>query len=68
MNTSSGTSAATAPARTVASIAAVPRFEIDPTWPKPLPEGWISGQLACVYVDHNDHIFVVNRGDITEEE
>ena len=68
MNTSSGTSAATAPARTVASISAVPRFEIDPTWPKPLPEGWISGPLACVYVDHNDHIFVVNRGDITEEE
>ena len=25
-----------------------PRFEIDPSWPKPLPEGWITGQLpAC---------------------
>ena len=68
MTASSGTSAATATARPVASVSAAPRFEIDPTWPKPLPEGWISGQLACVYVDHNDHVFVVNRGDITEEE
>ena len=46
----------------------VPRFEFDPTWPKPLPEGWIGGQLACVYVDHHDRILVVNRGDITNEE
>jgi DNA-binding beta-propeller fold protein YncE len=46
----------------------VPRFEFDPTWPKPLPEGWITGQLPCVYVDHNDNILIVNRGNITEEE
>ena len=70
MNTSSGISAAaaTATARPVAPVATAPRFEIDPSWPKPLPEGWIAGQLACVYVDHNDHVLVVNRGDITEEE
>ena len=46
----------------------VPRFEIDPTWPKPLPKGWITGQLAGVCVDHNDNIIVTNRGDITKEE
>ena len=46
----------------------VPRFEFDPTWPKPLPEGWITGQLPCVYVDHNDNVLIVNRGNITEEE
>ena len=50
------------------SLADVPRFEFDPTWPKPLPEGWITGQLPCVYVDHNDNILIVNRGNITDEE
>ena len=23
-----------------------PKFEVDPTWPKPLPAGWITGQLG----------------------
>lgn len=45
-----------------------PRFEIDPSWPRPLPEGWITGQLAGVCVDHDDNIIVTNRGDITKEE
>jgi len=45
-----------------------PRFEIDPYWPKPLPEGWITGQLGGVCVDSHDHVIVVNRRDITEEE
>ena len=45
-----------------------PRFRIDPTWPKPLPEGWINGQLPCVCVDHDDNIICTNRGDITKEE
>src|SRR6266480_2829125 len=45
-----------------------PRFEIDPSWPKPLPEGWITGQLGGVCADSHDHIVVVNRRDITAEE
>src|SRR3712207_2220143 len=45
-----------------------PRFEIDPAWPKPLPEGWINGQLPCVCVDNDDNIICTNRGDITKEE
>lgn len=54
--------------RPAATQSTAPRFEFDTTWPKPLPEGWIGGQLPCVFVDHNDHILIVNRGDITEEE
>src|ERR1700724_4615288 len=46
----------------------VPRCEVDPTWPKPLPEGWITGQLGGVCTDSHDHIVVVNRRDITAEE
>jgi DNA-binding beta-propeller fold protein YncE len=46
----------------------VPQFEIDPSWPKPLPQGWINGQLPCVCVDNDDNIICTNRGDITKEE
>ena len=65
MKTSSATSAAASPA---AATSAAPRFEVDPWWPKPLPEGWITGQLPCVYVDHHDNVLIVNRGNITDEE
>ena len=71
MIASSASSAAAAAVRPVASQAsqsAAPRFEVDPWWPKPLPEGWITGQLPCVYVDHHDNVLIVNRGNITEEE
>jgi len=45
-----------------------PKFEIDPSWPKALPDGWITGQLGGVCVDTHDHVIVVNRRDITAEE
>lgn len=45
-----------------------PHYEVDPSWPKPLPEGWITGQLGGVCTDSHDHIVVVNRRDITAEE
>ena len=33
-----------------------PQFEVDPSWPKPLPERWVTGELGGVCVDGNDHI------------
>ena len=45
-----------------------PRFQVDPTWPKPLPDKWITGQLSGVCVDSHDHVVVVNRRNITDEE
>jgi len=45
-----------------------PAYEVDATWPKPLPEGWITGQLGGVCVDGLDNVYVVNRADITDEE
>ncbi|HKU14113.1 MAG TPA: hypothetical protein VJQ52_06930 [Steroidobacteraceae bacterium] len=47
---------------------AAPQFTIDPWWPKPLPERWITGRLGGVCVDSHDHVIVTNRRDITEEE
>lgn len=45
-----------------------PRFEVDPSWPKPLPEGWIIGRTGGICVDADDHLIVTNRRDITAEE
>ena len=44
------------------------KFEVDPTWPKPLPEHWITGQVGGVCTDSHDHIVIVNRRNITKEE
>ena len=40
-----------------------PRFEVDPMWPKPLPNGWVIGMAIGVGVDSNDHVWIVHRGD-----
>jgi DNA-binding beta-propeller fold protein YncE len=39
-----------------------PRFEVDPMWPKPLPNHWVTGNIIGVSVDAQDHIWVVHRG------
>jgi DNA-binding beta-propeller fold protein YncE len=45
-----------------------PRFEVDAKWPKDLPGDWITGRLGGVCTGEQDHIYVVNRRDITDEE
>ena len=40
-----------------------PRFEVDPFWPKPLPNGWMLGNAIGVGVDANDHVWIVHRAD-----
>ena len=40
-----------------------PRFEVDPAFPKPLPNGWVLGQAIGVGVDAQDHIWIVHRQD-----
>jgi len=51
-----------------ASAAAVmaPRFEVDPMWPKPLPNHWVVGSVIGVAVDSNDHIWIVHRAAALE--
>jgi hypothetical protein len=45
-----------------------PKFALDASWPKDLPKDWITGQLGGVCAAEQDHIYVVNRRNITEEE
>src|ERR1700722_14870618 len=40
-----------------------PRFEVDPMWPKPLPNHWILGNVIGVSVDSRDHIWIIHRQD-----
>jgi DNA-binding beta-propeller fold protein YncE len=40
-----------------------PMFEVDPLWPKPLPNNWLLGMAIGITVDSRDHIFVVHRPD-----
>src|SRR5581483_595443 len=40
-----------------------PRFEVDPLWPKPLPNHWYIGMTIGVAVDAQDHVWIVHRQD-----
>lgn len=40
----------------------VPTFQVDPLWPKPLPNHWILGSVTGVAVDARDHVWLVHRG------
>ncbi len=42
--------------------AQAPTFQVDPLWPKPLPNHWILGSVTGVWVDAQDHIWLVHRG------
>jgi DNA-binding beta-propeller fold protein YncE len=38
-----------------------PRFEVDPFWPKPLPNNWLIGSAIGVSVDSRDHVWIIHR-------
>jgi DNA-binding beta-propeller fold protein YncE len=39
----------------------LPQFQVDPLWPKHLPNNWLLGQVSGITVDRFDHIWVVQR-------
>ncbi len=50
------------------SAVQAPRFEVDPFWPKPLPNHWLLGSTIGVAVDAQDHVWIVHRGGATLNE
>jgi hypothetical protein len=52
---------ATAQSRTVQA----PMFEVDPLWPKPLPNHWLLGMTIGVWVDEQDYVWIIHRGSPT---
>src|SRR5216683_2658673 len=52
---------ALSPAETVQA----PVFEVDPLWPKPLPNHWLLGMTIGVWVDEQDHVWIIHRSSAT---
>jgi hypothetical protein len=42
-----------------------PMFEVDPLWPKPLPNGWLLGMAIGAWVDEQDHVWIIHRSSAT---
>ena len=51
-----------------AQSATAPKYEVDLTWPKPFPDGWVIGGLSGVCVDANDHVLILHRQNVPESE
>ncbi len=45
------------------SAVQAPRFEVDPLWPKTLPNNWAIGSSIGVSVDAQDHVWMIHRPD-----
>src|SRR5215510_15384545 len=44
-----------------------PMFEVDPFWPKPLPNHWVMGSTIGLSVDAQDHVWVIHRPATVED-
>jgi DNA-binding beta-propeller fold protein YncE len=44
----------------------VPMFEVDPFWPKPLPNHWLIGPTIGIEVDGNDGVWIVQRNTLNQ--
>ena len=45
----------------------VPWFEVDPYWPKPLPNHWILAMTIGLDVDKQDNVWVFHRPQTLEQ-
>jgi hypothetical protein len=57
-------SSAAAQSRTPAQA---PIFEVDPYWPKPLPNHWVLGSTIGLSVDAQDHVWIIHRPQTVED-
>ncbi len=46
----------------------VPRFEVDPLWPKPYPNHWVIGATIGLDVDKQDNVWIVHRPGTLENQ
>src|SRR5437763_13796509 len=61
-----GSALLTRRAAVLAAGVQAPRVEVDPLWPKPLPNKWILGQTIGVSVDAQDHVWIIHRAGSLE--
>jgi hypothetical protein len=60
-STAAPATAAATPAAEWGAQGVAPRFEVDPFWPKPLPNHWLLGSTIGVSVDSRDHVWIIHR-------
>src|SRR3954471_16415184 len=47
----------------------VPAFAVEASWPKPLPNNWILGQVGGITVDAQGHVWMIHRPrSLTDDE
>ena len=44
-----------------------PMFDVDPFWPKPLPNHWVLGSTIGLSVDAQDHVWIIHRPQTVED-
>lgn len=44
-----------------------PIFEVDPFWPKPLPDHWVTGSTIGLAVDAQDNVWTIHRPNTVED-
>jgi hypothetical protein len=44
-----------------------PIFEVDPFWPKPLPNHWVTGSTIGLAVDAQDNVWTIHRPESVED-
>src|SRR5262245_62057339 len=44
-----------------------PIFEVDPFWPQPLPNHWVTGSTIGLSVDAQDRVWTIHRPNTVED-
>ena len=45
----------------LAAAAPPPPMHVDPSWPQPLPHGWVLGEVSGVATDQQNHVWIIQR-------
>ena len=45
-----------------------PMFQVDPFWPKNLPNNWVLGSVVGLSIDSRDHVWITHRGNVAPKE
>jgi DNA-binding beta-propeller fold protein YncE len=53
------------PAAAASEMVEIPMFEVDPLWPKPIPNEGLLGMTIGVSIDAQDNVWIVHRGSAT---
>ena len=55
-----GSSESRAGAGVAIATSGIAAFEVDPTWPREMPNDWVMGAVTGVFVDAQDHVWVTH--------